>query len=125
MRFSRLLELYVIEPVFVRNETIEPWRFEIRWKSKRAKHFLSLSKSVWAKAHPRLKPSHNPTPSGVPEEAEKATTVKLSVDCGFTEVSSPFYKNVLKRESTGCMYGSGVQISDQEPITPVIKPKQT
>lgn len=68
MRFSRLLELYVIEPVFVRNETIEPWRFEIRWKSKRAKHFLSLSKSVWAKAHPRLKPSHNPTPSGVPEE---------------------------------------------------------
>ena len=67
-----------------------------------------------------------PPPLGsLKKKAEKATTVKLSVDCGFREVSSPFYKNVLKRESTGCMYGSGVQISDQEPITAVIKPKQT
>ena len=78
------------------------------------------------KPTPVSSPLTTPPPLGsLKKKAEKATTVKLSVDCGFTEVSSPFYKNVLKRESTGCMYGSGVQISDQEPITPVIKPKQT
>ena len=79
------------------------------------------------KPTPVSSPLTTPPPLGsLKKKAEKATTVKLSVDCGFREVSSPFYKNVLKRESTGCMYGgSGVQISDQEPITPMIKHKQT
>lgn len=83
--------------------------------------FVPLKKYVGQSPPPSQTFLTTPPPSGyLKKKAEKATTVKLSVYCGFRQVSSPFYESRL-----AVYVWSGVQLSDQEPISLVIKRKQT